>query len=610
MGALFFVVNNYENFPIGNDFINGFMKMKNRGRDDTNIVTESTPNITQLNMNQVLLTLSKREIREYKPYTFTYGYHRMCINDLSYDGSQPFEDPIIHKMREYPELKTRVKRRLICNGEIYNYEDLKSKEEFTDRDLQSTSDVEIIMPMYIKYGLKKCLQRLNGDYSFVLTENTGTYDTKNINIFVVRDIFGIKPLYMIKKKSVNGVFYMFVSELKSIPKRILDGYDGYDIREVPPGTYWSFKKSVILGMEEEFTSYYSLDRYKNLENCMYNNATPDILMSVYNNIREKLSESVIRRYNLSKRGVGFLLSGFDSAIILCIVVKYLQKGNYDFEKDPIVVFTFGDNDNKDVISAKECVSFLETTYSIDIHHHIINVHNLGIVLPDIKDIIYVLETCDKSTIRQSIPYAFLCKYISTKTDVKVLLTGEGLEELCGYEQLFELEDDKFQEKSIELLNNMSKFNVMARDKIAGFYNLEVRHPFLDIEFVELMLSIHPKLKRPQKYDYSKGAIGKYIVRKAFDDSIMGSNFYINKGLLWKGRGCISKSTRCLKVELDKYFEKMYSDPEFYNYLQYLRQNMNLVTCPKTKEEMYYKNVYDEMFPKIVVDKMWDNVWEN
>ena len=610
MGALFFVVNNYENFPIGNDFINGFMKMKNRGRDDTNIVTESTPNITQLNMNQVLLTLSKREIREYKPYTFTYGYHRMCINDLSYDGSQPFEDPIIHKMREYPELKTRVKRRLICNGEIYNYEDLKSQEAFTDRDLQSTSDVEIIMPMYIKYGLEGCLQRLNGDYSFVLTENTGTYDTKNINIFVVRDIFGIKPLYMIKKKSVNGVFYMFVSELKSIPKRILDGYDGYDIREVPPGTYWSFKKSVILGMEEEFTSYYSLDRYKNLENCMYNNATPDILMSVYNNIREQLSESVIRRYNLSKRGVGFLLSGFDSAIILCIVVKYLQKGNYDFEKDPIVVFTFGDNDNKDVISAKECVSFLETTYSIDIHHHIINVHNLGIVLPDIKDIIYVLETCDKSTIRQSIPYAFLCKYISTKTDVKVLLTGEGLEELCGYEQLFELEDDKFQEKSIELLNSMSKFNVMARDKIAGFYNLEVRHPFLDIEFVELMLSIHPKLKRPQKYDYSKDAIGKYIVRKAFDDSIMGTNFYINKGLLWKGRGCISKSTRCLKVELDKYFEKMYSDPEFYNYLQYLRQNMNLVTCPKTKEEMYYKNVYDEMFPKIVVDKMWDNVWEN
>jgi hypothetical protein len=64
------------------------------------------------------------------------------------------------------------------------------------------------------------------------------------------------------------------------------------------------------------------------------------------------------------------------------------------------------------------------------------------------------------------------------------------------------------------------------------------------------------------------------------------------------------------VELDKYFEKMYSDPEFYNYLQYLRQNMNLVTCPKTKEEMYYKNIYDEMFPKIVVDKMWDNVWEN
>jgi asparagine synthetase B (glutamine-hydrolysing) len=195
-----------------------------------------------------------------------------------------------------------------------------------------------------------------------------------------------------------------------------------------------------------------------------------------------------------------------------------------------------------------------------------------------------------------------------KTDIKVLLTGEGLDELCGYENLFELGDELFQEKSILLLKNMSKFNVMGRDKIAGFYNLEVRHPFLDVSFVELMLSVHPMLKRPQKYDYSKGAIGKYIVRKAFDNSIVGSNFYINKTLLWKGISCISNSTKCLKVELDNYFRDMYSDPEFYSYIQYLRQNMNITTCPRTKEEMYYKKVYDEMFPKIIIDKMWDNVW--
>jgi asparagine synthase (glutamine-hydrolysing) len=614
MGALFFVINNYEDSPINVSFINGFMNMKNRGKDDTNTMNETTPNITHLNINQAMLTLSKRELREYRPYTFTYGFHRMCINDLSYDGSQPFEDPILHKIREYPELKTRVRRRLMCTGEIYNYEQLRSDEKFTNKDLQSTSDVEIILPLYIKYGLEQCLNKINGEYSFILTENTNTYDVKTINIYAVRDMFGIKPLYMIKRNNNGGIFYMFVSELKGLPSSILNNHE-YVIKEVPPGTYWSFKNSVILGNngdENEFIRYYSFDKFRSLDACIYNKATPEVLSDVYNKIRESLTDSVIKRYELSKQKVGFLLSGFDSAIILCIVIKYLQKSGYDFEGNPIRVFTFGDNESKDVISARECISFLETTYSIDIHHHIINVHNVNIILSDIRDIIYTLETSDRRTIRQSIVYAFLCKYISQHTDIKVILTGEGLDELCGYEQLFNLDDSKFQEKSVDLLNNIGKFNVTARDKIAGFYNMEARHPFLDKDFVELMLSIHPILKRPQKYDYSKGAIEKYIVRKAFDDSIVGSNFYINKTLLWKKSGCISNSTRYIKSELDKYFSEMYSDPEFYDYIQMTRQNVNIVNYPKTKEDMYYQKTYDLYFPNTsnIIDKTWDNIWEN
>lgn len=603
MGALFFVINNCEDSAINVDFINGFMNMKNRGKDDTNTINETTPGITHLNMNQAMLTLSKRELKEYKPFTFTYGFHRMCINDLSYSGSQPFEDPILHKTREYPELRTRVKRRLMCTGEIYNYEQLKVEEKFTGRDLQSNSDVEIIMPLYIKYGLEKCLSMINGEYAFILTENTNTYDVKAMNIYIARDIFGIKPLYMIKKNGNNGIFYMFVSELKGLPSSILNGY-GYDIMEVPPGTYWSFKS-------DKFTRYYSFDKYKNLENCVYNKATPEILTEVYSKIRECLTASVVGRYRLTEQKVGFLLGGFDSAIILCIVVKYLQGVGYDFEGNPISVFTFGDMDTKDVISAKECVSFLETTYSIDIHHHIVNVHNLDIILSDIRDIIYVLETSDKKTIRQSIPYAFLCKYISQNTDVKVLITGEGLDELCGYEQLFSLGDVEFQQKSIEMLERVGRFNVMGRDKIAGYYNLEARHPFLDKKFVELMLSVHPTLKRPQKYDYSKGVIEKYIVRKAFDDSIVDSNFYINKTLLWKRKECISVSIKCLRNDLAKYFDGMYSDGEFYDYLQKLRQNVNITNYPKTKEEMYYRKTYSDFFPNTrgILDDSWEGVWD-
>jgi asparagine synthase (glutamine-hydrolysing) len=594
MGALFFILHNLEESPLNKNVLNAFMKMQNRGRDDTSIITETTPNINQMNNNQAMLTLSKRELREYKPITLTYGYHRMCINDMTYDGSQPFEDPIMHKIREYPELRNRLRRKMMCNGEIYNYNEIKESEGFTSRDLQSTSDVEIILPLYIKYGLMGCLEKLNGDYAFILSENTNTFDLKNMNIYAVRDICGMKPLYMIRYRefNMNNLFYMFTSELKGLPREILNDRK-YVIQEVPNGTYWSFNNSIILKNKTEFINYYSLDKYKNIENCIYNNATPEVLTNVYNNIRDVLIDSVVKRYTLSMQKTGFLLSGFDSAIILAIVIKYLQKENYDFDKDPIQVFTFGDIDGKDVISAKECVSFLETTYSIDIHHHIISIQNVGIVISELDDIIYSLETYDKNLIRKNIPYAFLCKYISEKTDVKVLLTGEGLDEMCGYDELFKLDDIKFQERSIEMINNNS--DIIVRDKIAGNYNLEVRHPFLDKRFIELMLEIHPILKRPQKYDYSKGAIEKYIVRKAFDNSIVGSNFYVNKTLLWKARECISKSVKCIKIELEKYFENVYSDHELYNYIQYIRQDREKLNYPKTKEEMYYMKIWERLY---------------
>lgn len=594
MGALFFILHNLEESPLNKNTLNAFMKMQNRGRDDTSIITETTPSINHMNNNQAILTLSKRELREYKPITLTYGYHRMCINDMTYDGSQPFEDPIMHKIREYPELRNRLRRKMMCNGEIYNYNEIKEGEGFTSRDLQSTSDVEIILPLYIKYGLMGCLEKLNGDYAFILSENTNTFDLKNMNIYAVRDICGMKPLYMIRYREfdINNLFYMFTSELKGLPRAILND-PKYVIQEVPNGTYWSFNNSIILRNKMEFINYYSLDKYKNIEKCIYNNATPEVLTNVYNNIRDVLIDSVVKRYKLSMQKTGFLLGGFDSAIILAIVIKYLQKENYDFDKESIQVFTFGDIDGKDVISAKECVSFLETTYSIDIHHHIISIQNVGIVISELDDIIYSLETYDKNLIRKNIPYAFLCKYISEKTDVKVLLTGEGLDEMCGYDELFKLDDIRFQERSIEMINNNS--DIIVRDKIAGNYNLEVRHPFLDKRFIELMLEIHPILKRPQKYDYSKGAIEKYIVRKAFDNSIVGSNFYVNKTLLWKGRECISRSVKCIKVELEKYFENMYSDHELYNYIQYIRRDREKLNYPKTKEEMYYMKIWERLY---------------
>lgn len=627
MGALYLCMYNSDKTSINIEFTKAFMSMKPRGPDNTQLLSENTPIINQMNINQISSVLSKREIKEYKPITFNYGYHRMSINDLTIDGSQPFEDPITNKILKYPEIRMRPKRRLICNGEIYNYNELVNKYGFNDRDLQSSSDVEVILPLYIKniesnnnltendiskIALEKTLEELDGEFSFVLTENTNSFNLKKINVFVVRDIFGTKPLYMVKYKpktlqNSNDIFYLFVSEIKSVPNALLVNSD-YIIKEVPPGTYWSYQNSIVNQNDNDFIQYYSFEKYKNLDICYINKATPEIINDVYANIKNILTTSVIQKYYNTQRDVGILLSGgFDSCIILSILIKYLTNQDYDFETRQIHVFTIGDRDNSDIKLAKSHVEFLENKFSIDIHFHLVNIQNFNLVIPEIDNIISCLETYDDLTIKKGIPMLFLLKYIKNMTNVKVLLSGEGLDELCGYSQFFDLSDSEFQSKSIDLLKNLSKYDLLRSDKLAGSLGLEIRYPFLNKTFVEYILSIHPKLKRPQisGYGYSNEPIEKYIIRKSFDDV---NDIYMEKNVLWNNHQSINNSFGSLNEYLKKYFDSVYSDTDFYIYLQHTKNDKILT---KTKEQMYYKILFNKKYPNTynILNNFWESLWD-
>lgn len=629
MGAIYFCIHNFTNPPIDITFTQCFMNMKNRGKDDTQLIYDQGPIMNQMTENQMKLSLSRKELAEYKTLSFIYGFHRMSINDLTPDGSQPFEDPIIWKISRYPELRVRPKRKLLCNGEIYNYNELINKYRFNDKDLQSKSDVEIILPLFIQkelesrevdnpaeVGLKQTLKELNGEFSFVLTENTSTFDLKSLNVFAVRDHFGTRPLFMVKyvplptSQSKNELFYLFTSEIKSIPPKLLNDPE-YIIQEVPPGTFWSYQNSIINCSNQEFIRYYDLDKYKTLDSCIINTADQKTISHIHKTIKTKLYNNVISRWNLSEHKVGILLSGgFDSSIILSILTKFLKdKGNID--KIEIHVFTIGDNTNSDVIYSKKHVESLEEHYSIDIHHHIINIGDLNIIQDEIKDLIYYLETFDPLTIHKSIPFIFLLKYIRDKTDIKILLSGEGLDELCGHKEFINLSDKEFQSQSVHLLYNLHKYDLLRSDKIAGMLGLEIRYPYLDPSFVEFILSIHPKLKRSQIYGFSKKPIEKYIIRKAFDyvdeNDHNDMYFYINKEVLWNMRQDISE---CIEFDLQEYYDTKYKDIEFFEYIQKLK-SIHFTPLPNTKEEMYYQIVYNNYFPNTsqLLTKFWRELWK-
>lgn len=95
---------------------------------------------------------------------------------------------------------------IVFNGEIYNYKDLRSELESFGYSFNTTSDTEVLLLSYIRWGAD-CLPRLRGMFAFAV------YDAEEHSLFMARDAFGIKPLYWLRDEDDNLVF---ASEIKSL----------------------------------------------------------------------------------------------------------------------------------------------------------------------------------------------------------------------------------------------------------------------------------------------------------------------------------------------------------------------------------------------------------
>ena len=116
----------------------------------------------------------ENQIKQLKD-TIIFGFHRLAINGVSdITSMQPFN------------INNCV---LICNGEIYNWKKLYRQMNITPR---TGSDCEVIIHCYNKYGITQTLQLLDGVFAFIL------FDKRNNNIFIARDSYGIRPLFISK----------------------------------------------------------------------------------------------------------------------------------------------------------------------------------------------------------------------------------------------------------------------------------------------------------------------------------------------------------------------------------------------------------------------------
>jgi asparagine synthase (glutamine-hydrolysing) len=127
----------------------------------------------------------------YKARGIALGFRRLAIIDLSEAGMQPFasEDG---------------RFRLLHNGEVYNYRELRRELEAKGHSFRSATDTEVILAAYREWG-EACVERFNGMWAFAV------WDDREQRLFCSRDRFGVKPFYY----RYDGGRFVFASEPKA-----------------------------------------------------------------------------------------------------------------------------------------------------------------------------------------------------------------------------------------------------------------------------------------------------------------------------------------------------------------------------------------------------------
>ena len=536
-----------------------------------------------------------------------FGFHRLAINGLNSLSNQPLMiDNIV----------------LICNGEIYNYKELYEKMNIQPT---TSSDCEVIIHLYKRYGIDYTLQVLDGVFSFALYEK-GVEPTKSV-LYIARDPYGVRPLYMLNlddtdKSNTNNSsnnstiepIIAFASEIKVL-NELLNSHNyeegiterlylsdlkliqannkfsfPYKISHVEPGTYSSFT------LESHF---WKPTLSKTYHTFSFNPALLDkkidlIDYNMNNEICFFLNKAVEKRVvGTTERPIACLLSGgLDSSLIAALVNKYYKDESTGRVLETYSIGMEGSQDLK---------------YAQMVADHIGSKHTAVIVSEDdffnaIPEVIKAIESYDTTSVRASVGNYLLGKYIRANSEAKVIFNGDGSDELTGgYLYFQETPDDlEFDRECKRLLKDIHAFDVLRSDKSISSHGLEPRTPFLDRAWVNYYLSI------PISYRNHANSkkIEKYLLRYAFD---VNEPTLLPSTVLWRKKEAFSDGVsgtdkswfEIIKERLTAYSTNANANANAND--KYHQHNI-----PKTNEQRYYRDIYDKLYPNTynVVPYFW------
>ena len=320
------------------------------------------------------------------------GFRRLSIIDLA-GGRQPI-------------LNEDGSKVLIFNGEIYNYQSLREELLALGHVFSTQSDSEVLLHGYEAYG-PGLLDKLRGMFAFLI------WDKAKEELFGARDFFGIKPLYYTQ---MQGSF-LFGSEIKSflpypgfkkeLNERALESYLSF---QYSPGQETFFKNVFKFPPAHYFTYRHgkmNLQRYW-LPDFQADDDKP---LSHWVDEIERVFDDSIRAHKVSDVEVGcFLSSGVDSSYVAC---------SAGVDKTYTVGFDNGSQYNE--ISYAKALSDLIPVKNIS---KLISPEEFWGHFPKIQ---YHMD--EPLADPAAVALYFVCNLAAK--DVKVVLSGEGADELFG-----------------------------------------------------------------------------------------------------------------------------------------------------------------------------------
>ncbi|MEB3226073.1 MAG: asparagine synthase (glutamine-hydrolyzing) [Synechococcus sp.] len=328
------------------------------------------------------------------------AHTRLAILDLSDAGHQPMATP-------------DGRYWITFNGEIYNFQELRSELEIQGETFRSHTDTEVILKLYRRYG-KTCIQYLQGMFAFAI------WDDHEKSCFLARDPLGIKPLYYCQSESTLG----FASELRALLA------SGLTQRQLCPQGLYGYLRTgsvpepytLIEGIHCLEAGHWLYWQQGNLKKESYwsfqFNSDQSLIPDAQDRVRQALLDSVKSHY-VSDVPVGvFLSGGIDSTALVALSRQMQSSPLHTFS----IAFEEAEWNEGDV--ARQVADYFDTQ-----HTEFMVTADLGrSLLPRF------LNSIDQPSIDGF--NTFCVSKIAHDAGMKVVLSGLGGDELFGGYQSF------------------------------------------------------------------------------------------------------------------------------------------------------------------------------